>query len=174
MSNEEMLATLTPDTRAKAEELIALAKERYGYVLKIASARRTCQQQAGLYAIGRTAPGAIVTNSRGCLSWHVMGRAIDIAFVSPNPTIHDWDRLGELGQSIGFIWGKYFTGLQDLPHFEYHPGVKIEQVCPDPSDCEGGVRNSMSLGGSSSSVDWWTVAAVAGGLAVLYLLSNEL
>jgi peptidoglycan L-alanyl-D-glutamate endopeptidase CwlK len=175
MSNESLLATLTPDTREKVEELLALARERYGYNLKIVSARRTCEEQARLYAIGRTAPGQIVTNSRGCMSWHTMGRAVDLAFVSPNPTIQDWDNLGDLGQSIGFIWGKYFTGLQDLPHFEYHPGVKIEQLCHDPSDCEGGVRASMSYAGGASSggVNWWVVAAAAGAAAVIYLLADE-
>lgn len=170
-----LIDTLTPDTREKVVQLLSEAKERYGYDLKVVSARRSCEEQAKLYAQGRTAPGKVVTNARGCMSWHTLGRAVDIAFVSPNPTAQDWDNLGEIGESLGFKWGKRFSGtLNDLPHFEYHPGVAIEQVCVNPDDCEGGVSRSMGVSpGSSSSEDllWIAVAGFSVGFIASYLWS---
>lgn len=166
----DLISTLTPDTQDKVRTLIALAEERYGYKVKVVSARRSCEEQAKIYAQGRTAPGKIISNAKGCLSWHVLGRAVDLSFVSPNPTAADWDNLGEIGESLGFKWGKRFSGtLNDLPHFEYHPGVTIEQVCPNPDDCEGGV--SQSMGGSASSDGMWpALAAFAAGFIVGYMV----
>lgn len=169
MSQEALLASLTPDTRERVEALLSAAREKYGYELKILSARRTCEEQASLYAQGRTKPGNVVTNARGCMSWHVLGRAVDLGWIRPNPTVEDWDRLGALGESLGFVWGKYFKGLNDLPHFEYHPGVKIEQVCVDPSACEEGVARSMGVafGAAASGGSVWPYVVGAAAVAAL-------
>jgi len=166
----DLISTLTPDTQEKVRTLIALAEERYGYKVKVVSARRSCDEQAKIYAQGRTSPGKIVSNAKGCMSWHVLGRAVDLAFIYPNPTAADWDNLGEIGESLGFKWGKRFSGtLNDLPHFEYHPGVAIEQVCLNPDDCEGGV--SQSMGGSDPGIDaWQAIAALSAGFIVGYLV----
>jgi hypothetical protein len=167
----DLLSTLTPDTREKVEDLLAQAKDQYGYNLKVVSARRGCDEQAKLYAQGRTAPGKVVTNSQGCKSWHVLGRAVDIAFVSPNPSPQDWDNLGAIGEALGFKWGKRFSGtLNDLPHFEYHPGLKIEDVCPDPSDCDGGVAVSMGQGGASGEPAWPYVVVLVAAAAITCVL----
>jgi hypothetical protein len=169
----DLLSTLTPDTREKVEQLLAEAQAQYGYNLKVVSARRGCAEQAKLYAQGRTAPGKVVTNAQGCKSWHVLGRAVDIAFVSPNPSPQDWDNLGAIGEALGFKWGKRFSGtLNDLPHFEYHPGMKIEDVCPDPSDCDGGVASSMGQGGAAGEPAWpYLVVSVAAAALTWALLS---
>ena len=168
----ELIDTLTPDTREKVLELLALAQERYGYKLRIVSARRSCQEQAKLYAQGRTAPGNVVTNAKGCMSWHTLGRAVDLGFIQPNPSPQDWENLGELGESLGFIWGKRFgPKLNDLPHFEYHPGVKIEQICTNPDDCEAGVAASMGVtfgsGSSGSSESVFPYVAIVISSAVI-------
>lgn len=168
----DLISTLTPDTQERVVQLLSAAEERYGYKLKVVSARRSCEEQAKLYAQGRTAPGKVVTNAKGCMSWHVLGRAVDIAFVSPNPTAQDWDNLGEIGESLGFKWGKRFSGtLNDLPHFEYHPGVKIEQVCFNPDDCDGGVSQSMGSATSGSADVWSALAVCAAAFVVGYLAS---
>jgi hypothetical protein len=50
-----------------------------------------------------------------------------------------WDspiyaRLGAKWETMGGKWGGRF---KDPGHFEFHPGLTIEQVCPDSTDCEG-------------------------------------
>lgn len=84
-----------------------------------------------------------MTKARGCMSWHVLGRAFDITIASPkNATAADWQRIGALGESIGLKWGGHFKSFVDLPHFEYHPGQTMEQACPDPDDCEGAIERA--------------------------------
>lgn len=129
------LADLTPDTGALAKELLRLAALE-GVELAVVSTRRTCAVQNGIYAEGRTTPGTIRTNARGCQSWHVVGRAFDVAVVH-GPK--NWQEIGALGKSIGLVWGGDFRGasasLHDYGHFEYHPGLSIEDVCPNPDAC---------------------------------------
>ncbi|MCC6596902.1 MAG: M15 family metallopeptidase [Rhodanobacteraceae bacterium] len=139
-----LLSRLTPDTRAKAEEFLAAA-EGLGYEVRVVSTLRTCAEQAALYELGRTKPGKVVTNARGCTSWHVLGRAFDITITKPaRPAWSDWRRLGELGESLGFVWGGRFKGLVDGPHYEWHPGKRIEDFCQDPNDCKGAVARSFA------------------------------
>lgn len=162
------LASLTPDTRSKFEELVRLAKSR-GYSMKVRSTRRTCAEQAELYGIGRTynLGSPTVTNARGCMSWHTLGRAVD-ADVTPG-TAEAYEEVAQLAESIGMVAGAHFKGFPDLGHYEWHPGVKIEQVCPNPDDCEGGIANSMAMnfgGGGSKTLAW--VAAAAGLALVAY------
>jgi len=33
------------------------------------------------------------------------------------------------------VWGGRFTNVKDPGHFEWHPGIRIEDVCPDPRSC---------------------------------------
>jgi len=117
-----------------------LYRRQTGLDLRVRSGRRTCAEQDGLYAQGRTAPGAIVTQARGCLSWHVLGRAIDADPVQPGTGTltgrqSDYEAAGALWRELGGVWGGGFPGFPDVGHFEFHPGQKIESVCPDPSDC---------------------------------------
>jgi len=70
--------------------------------------RRTMEEQAALYAIGRTAPGKIVTKARPGESYHNHGLAYDWAPLKPSPkdptllTI-DWedDTAFRIGEHIG-------------------------------------------------------------------------
>lgn len=132
VGGDAFLAGLTPDTRAFVLEVARRARAE-GIPIKIVSGRRTCDQQNGLFAQGRTAPGPRVTNARGCLSWHVQGRAVD--FLPQPATEAAYARVGAIAVELGGVWGGAFRGFKDLPHLEYHPGLKIEQVCPDPDRC---------------------------------------
>lgn len=58
---------------------------------------------------------------------------MDIAFndENGNPSWaehHNWDRLGELGEAQGLIWGGRWERFPDRPHFEYHPQLSIPQA----------------------------------------------
>lgn len=171
------LSALEPETRELAETLLARVREELGYELRVVSTRRDCAEQARLYAQGRTAPGNVVTNARGCMSWHVMGRAFDVAFVRPNPGVAEWNAVGAIGESLGLVWGKNFPGLNDVPHFQNSRGLRIEDFCVDPDDCEGGVARSMGLSPSGLATSTGKLALavgalVVGGVATLLLLGD--
>lgn len=55
----------------------------------------------------------------------------------------DYERAGRLWEAAySGVWGGDFPGFGaggDAGHFEYHPGLKIAEVCPDPSRCEQSV-----------------------------------
>jgi len=96
----------------------------------VVSGRRTEAEQNRLYAQGRTAPGAIITKARGCMSWHVLGRALDLGGL----TDAQMRVLGDWWKARDGKWGGDFPGLYDPMHFEYHPGARIEEFCQLPED----------------------------------------
>lgn len=129
------ISSLSPDTLERFLGLQSLARDS-GMTIVATSARRTCAQQNAIYAEGRTAPGTIRTNARGCYSWHVLGRAFDVEITS-GPK--NWQLLGALGKSLGLEWGGDWQGssgaLHDFGHFQYRPGLALSDVCPDPDNC---------------------------------------
>jgi hypothetical protein len=118
--------------------------------LRVRAGRRTCEEQDEIYAQGRTRPGEIVTHAAGCKSWHVTGRAVDLDPINPNtgrafPGYADEYRvLGALWKKLGGIWGGDFPRLYDPGHVEWHPGIDINEVCPQHMTCaEMLVRNKV-------------------------------
>lgn len=111
---------LYPLVDRKATELIQLAKEK-GYAIKITEGYRTFERQNELYAKGRTAAGAIVTNAKGGESLHNYGVAFDICFVGINPypsKAETWKAVAEIAEKLGFTWGGNWDMFMDKPHFE--------------------------------------------------------
>jgi hypothetical protein len=83
---------------------------------------RSVEEQDGIYAQGRTAPGNRVTNARGGQSWHNYGMAVDVVFHTANgqPSWDegmDWNALGALGTAQGLHWGGNWRN-PDRPHFQ--------------------------------------------------------
>lgn len=165
------LDLLTPDTQAAVARFLAAAKDA-GYEVTIASTRRTCAEQNGLYAIGRGEGDtrATITNARGCVSWHVLGRAIDFRLAAPRNKDADYRAVGAIGKSLGFKWGGDFAGFYDPVHLEWHGSVPIEDVCTSPTDCDAAVARSFALnigwpgGGGGGILPWVVIAAgVAAG-----------
>lgn len=123
------------------DQLIALAsrfRSATGLDLKVRSGRRTCAEQNAIYAQGREGGGDIVTYASGCTSWHVLGRAADLDPITPSGQGQPesvYRAAGNLWVSMGGVWGGNFPGFADIGHFEWHPGLTIEQACPSPSYC---------------------------------------
>jgi hypothetical protein len=159
---------LTADTIEQVTKLFAAAGAE-GMTLKIRSGRRTCAQQAEQYAIGRQ-PGdtrAIVTKAKGCQSWHVQGRAVDIDIVG-GPK--DYARLGAIWKSFGGKWGGDFPPPlnTDVGHLEFHPGLTSQQACPDPDNCvDTPIVTARSRGTRKDAAIWGGLLAVGVG-AVLW------
>lgn len=88
------------------------------------SGLRSLEQQAALYAQGRTSPGLIVTKAPPGLSAHNWGLAVDFAYFDPSFQGQepwdkaDWDFYGKTVQSIpGLDWGGIWK-FPDKPHAE--------------------------------------------------------
>ncbi len=115
-----------PDLVAKVQSIIAAMGE-LGFVLRVTDGVRTTEQQAALYAQGRTAPGRIVTNADGVVkrSNHQarggFGYAVDCCFVvdgqpswaESNP----WALYGAMATALGLTWGGNWH-TPDRPHVE--------------------------------------------------------
>lgn len=80
--SREKIATLHKDFRAHA---LAWYEARLcaGAHVLVYEGIRSHDRQDQLYAIGRTAPGRVVTNARGGQSWHNYGMAIDWVPLKP-------------------------------------------------------------------------------------------
>jgi peptidoglycan hydrolase-like protein with peptidoglycan-binding domain len=129
---EDRLSKIHPTLADKARQLIAKAHEE-GIDLVVTQGLRTIAEQNALYAQGRTAPGKIVTKAKGGSSYHNFGLAFDIAVRKENGDI-DWNstklynRVGQLGKSIGLEWGGDFKSIKDTPHFQLTFGLTLSQL----------------------------------------------
>lgn len=129
--SDRRIGKLHPNVRAKAKEFIIRAKKELGIKLRVTSAHRSFDEQAELYAKGRTADGSIVTNSKAGDSYHNYGLAIDVVEIKEGKALWDnpnWEKIADLGKSIGFEWGGDWRGFKDKPHFQYTFGYTIAQL----------------------------------------------
>jgi peptidoglycan LD-endopeptidase CwlK len=85
---------------------------------------RTLQDQAVLYAQGRTTPGSIVTNAKPGQSAHNYGLALDVV-----PLVHGkpdwsgnsivWQHIAQLAQARGLDWlGAPGSPFKEQAHFQ--------------------------------------------------------
>lgn len=121
---------LHPRLRTLCRQLIDLSRQN-GIEIIITQTLRTQQEQDALYAQGRTAKGNIVTNVRYPHSMHCWGMAFDFAVMVAGQInwnrLDLYDRVGELGKSLGLRWGGDFKTLKDRPHFELS-GYEVSQL----------------------------------------------
>lgn len=107
----------SPELQIKFHELKQLAeKENIEFIL--ICGLRTQEEQNNLYKKGRTIPGKKVTWTLN--SKHTQGKAFDIAILKDNGISwkgEDYFRIGELGESIGLIWGGGWKE-RDYVHFQ--------------------------------------------------------
>ncbi len=122
---------LHPDLQVKIVELEDLCRKN-GITIGISECLRTTAEQDDLYAKGRTKPGPKVTNAPGYSysSMHQWGVAFDfylkmdidgdglISDDAYNNAKRTFNKVGELGKSIGLEWGGDWTSIKDLPHFQ--------------------------------------------------------
>jgi len=108
-----------------------------GVRFEITQGLRTIIEQNALFAQGRTAPGNVVTKSKGGQSMHNYGLAFDFAmFYDLNHDGNfeklswdikkdgdadgdaDWMEVVRHFKKIGYVWGGDFRTIYDAPHFE--------------------------------------------------------
>jgi peptidoglycan L-alanyl-D-glutamate endopeptidase CwlK len=118
------------------EIVIALSGKtfcRFSYTL------RTFNEQDDLYAIGRTKPGAKVTNAKGGYSFHNYGLALDIVLIDgasaswdikkdfDNDGKADWMEVVAIFKKHGWEWGGDWKFV-DAPHFQKTFGKQISDL----------------------------------------------
>lgn len=115
------IATLKPEAQVKAREWLLKCLEA-GIKVKIITGTRTYQEQAALYAKGRTAPGPKVTNAPPGYSWHNFGVGWDFVVFDAKDQ-PQWEsplmeKCGMIGESKGLEWGGHWKSFQDIPHLQ--------------------------------------------------------
>jgi len=127
---------LVPAVQQQAKALVKAAKDA-GIDLLITSTYRSNEEQAALYAQGRTKPGAIVTNARPGDSYHNWRCAFDVVplrngkpvWGTTGPDGDLWRKIGEMGEAAGLEWAGRWTGkLREMAHFQYTGGLTLAQL----------------------------------------------
>lgn len=125
--------TLHPAVRQQVVDYITEIEKDFpeGTFVRIVQALRTPQEQAVLYAQGRTKPGKIVTNAKPGSSYHEYGLAIDGAIIVNgkvdwnNPL---WMKVVEYFKARSWGWGGSFKSIKDRPHLEATYGYSVKQL----------------------------------------------
>lgn len=137
-----------PNLGVRACRLQQDVSDHLGLTVRITEVIRTMEQQAALYARGRTAPGPKVTNAPAGSSIHHYGLAFDICFLGADPYLEqyrkkngdaEWDRtwrkVGLLAEGHGLTWGFDWNanGIKDAndfdrPHFQITYGQTLKQI----------------------------------------------
>lgn len=129
MIDSRKIEDLHPVVRAMAEKMIAKC-EAEGIKLIITSTYRDFAMQDALYAQGRTKPGKIVTKAKGGQSLHNYRLAFDVVPLRNGKPVwgtkgHDellWQRVGNIGESVGLEWAGRWKRFKEFPHFQYTGG----------------------------------------------------
>jgi peptidoglycan L-alanyl-D-glutamate endopeptidase CwlK len=99
-----------------------------GLFLLVTCTLRTAQEQAALYAQGRTAPGRVVTWAKPGQSLHETGQAVDVVpmrggvcvWGTTGADLELWRQVGALGEAAGLEWGgRWPAKIRDYPHFQF-------------------------------------------------------
>jgi hypothetical protein len=115
-----------------------LALDSPPVVLRVTQGLRSWNEQAKLYAQGRTVPGKIVTDAPPGHGWHNFAMAVDVVPLDPLPdwnlTHPVWKRLVEVGESLGLQSGSEWRTFPDWPHlqitgrFPASPNDEVRQI----------------------------------------------
>ncbi len=121
---ESCIVTLHPKAQELARKFMDSVKQSGvlgNVVIKIISGTRTYNEQAEIFAQGRTKPGPIVTKAGPGHSNHNFGIAWDVGLFDDGDFLDDsplYKKVGEVGKAQGLEWGGDWASIQDEPHFQ--------------------------------------------------------
>jgi len=128
MVNSRDIAELHPKVKEMAEAMLALCKDN-GIDIILTSTYRDIESQNTLYAQGRTSPGKKVTNAKGGQSMHNWRVAFDVVPIVNGKAVWNddnlWNRVGEIGESVGLEWGGRWSKFIDKPHLQFTQGLTL-------------------------------------------------
>jgi hypothetical protein len=122
---------LHPAMRKPVTDFINKVESQLGIKLRITRGLASFDEQAALYAQGRTKPGPIVTNAQAGKSFHNYGLAFDVVEIKNGKANWntDWNAIADIGKNeYGFYWGGDFKSLKDNPHFQKGFGNDIDDL----------------------------------------------
>jgi peptidoglycan L-alanyl-D-glutamate endopeptidase CwlK len=126
---------LYPDIRARIFRIREDVYKATGRYIRITQGLRSFEQQAAIYAQGRTAPGSIVTRCKPGMSWHNYGLAFDVCFLGDDPYLEKdkkaaqtWSIFGKHAEAAGMTWGGHFVTFIDKPHAQRTYGISIQEA----------------------------------------------
>jgi peptidoglycan L-alanyl-D-glutamate endopeptidase CwlK len=124
------ITDLRPDVASKCLNLIDKCNKLDIDIL-VTCTYRSEQEQAVLYAQGRTIKGKIVTNAKPGQSLHnkvdstgkPASQAFDVVLMDNGKCVwdtkdHRWQIIGELGESVGLEWAGRWKTFKEFPHFQ--------------------------------------------------------
>jgi peptidoglycan L-alanyl-D-glutamate endopeptidase CwlK len=109
----------------------------HSYEYKAISGNRTWEEQAKIYAQGRTAPGKTVTNAKPGFSNHNFGIAVDMGLfkegkyldsLNPSEAESFHRKAAEIAKKYNIEWGGSWKGFKDYPHFEFKIGKTLSEM----------------------------------------------
>jgi len=131
MINSRSLYDLHPPVAQRAAAFKEACAEA-GIDVLITSTFRDSESQDALYAQGRTAPGAIVTNARGGDSYHNWKCAFDfVPITNGKPMWNDLDTIrkcGAIGEKCGLEWAGRWHTFKEMLHFQYTGGLTLTEL----------------------------------------------
>jgi len=98
-----------------------------GLSVLVTCTRRTPEDQAALYAQGRTTPGPVVTWAKPGESRHETGEAWDVVPLRNGKPVWGttgadlllWQQVGAIGEAAGAEWaGRWPARIREFPHFQ--------------------------------------------------------
>ena len=140
MSSSRSLDDLHPEVRPLVDAFLAACAKAKVDIL-VTCTWRSQQEQAKLYAQGRTKPGKIVTRAQPGQSMHNTTRngkpaslAVDVVplrhgkpvWAASDPV---WQQVGKLGEKAGLEWAGRWTRFREFPHFQ-HPKARELRTNP--------------------------------------------
>ena len=129
------LEDLHPRVRAMCEAHLAACRAA-GIDIIVTSTLRTMEEQAALYAQGRSTPGRKVTNAKPGQSFHNYGLAYDVVplragkpvWGTIGPDLALWQRVGALGKAQGLEWAGDWVRFKEFPHFQWTGGLTLKDL----------------------------------------------
>ena len=135
MAQDEVLSLIYPDVRVRVLRVQADMREHHGKQMRACQGLRTWEEQAALYAKGRTTPGPKVTNAPPGESAHNFGLAVDCCFTGGDPWLDLdkdskflWEEYGKFTRAHGLVWGGDFKSICDRPHGELIYGMSFSDL----------------------------------------------
>jgi peptidoglycan LD-endopeptidase CwlK len=151
--NNMLVPAIDPDDQLKIIQLYPPLQSKFtnfliqarahGFEVSIFESLRTMDRQQELYQQGRNESGQvidrskIVTDAPAGMTFHNYGLACDLVFFtlsSDKNKLWSWDsklpyeKLADLGRSLGFDSGYFWSKLIDPPHFEMNYGFKEHEL----------------------------------------------
>jgi len=138
--SDALLREVYPVFGLQVERVIIAMLERFNKQLRVTAGFRSFQEQASIFAIGRSKPGKIVSNAKPGLSKHNYGLAVDVCFRGMDPFLERdtvksikglhplWHELEKLCEEFDLKSGLSFG---DAPHIEWPRPRRAEELHDD-------------------------------------------